>query len=77
MTAVDGNIDWSSIPELTLDNILWKPDCGVRASAQFCYDDDALYVHLRAAEQDIRAEYTEPMSPVYQDSCMEFFFNCS
>ena len=74
VTAVDGNIDWSSIPELTLDNILWRPDCGVRASGQFCYDDDALYVHLRAVEQDIRAEYTEPMSPVYQDSCLEFFF---
>jgi hypothetical protein len=33
-----------------------------------------LYVHLRATESDIRAEYTEPLSPVCQDSCLEFFF---
>ena len=33
-----------------------------------------LHVHLRATESDIRAEYTEPLSPVCQDSCLEFFF---
>ena len=74
ITAVDGEPDWNAIPELTLDNILWKPDCAVRASGQLCYDDDTLYVHLKAVEKDIRAEYTEHFSPVYQDSCLEFFF---
>ena len=52
----------------------WEPDCGVRSFGQLCYDDSNRYVHLRAVEKDIRAEYTAPLSPVYQDSCLEFFF---
>lgn len=74
IARVDGNIDWASIPELSLDNIQWEPDQGVRAYGQLCHDDNALYVHLRAVESNIRAEYTEQFSPVYQDSCLEFFF---
>ena len=74
ITKVDAEPDWSSIEELSLDNIQWEPDQGVRAYGQFCYDAEYLYVHLRAVEKEIRAEYTEPMSPVYKDSCMEFFF---
>ena len=66
--------NWSDIPELRLDNILWEPDCGVRAFARLCYDEEALYVSLRAAEAEIRAEYTAPLSPVHRDSCLEFFF---
>ena len=74
IARVDCNIDWATISELSLDNIQWEPDQGVRAYGQLCYDDDALYVHLRAVESNIRAEYTEQFSPVYQDSCLEFFF---
>lgn len=74
ITAVNGNIDWAGIPQLEADQIQWKPDCGVRCFAQFCYDEDNLYVHLKAVEKDIRAEHTEPLSSVYEDSCMEFFF---
>ena len=29
IARVDGNIDWESIPELSLDNIQWEPDQGV------------------------------------------------
>ena len=66
--------DWETIPELSVGNVLWQPDCGIRAKAQFCYDEEYLYVHLQAEEQEVRAEYTEPLSPVYKDSCLEFFF---
>ena len=74
ISAVDGEPDWSRIPELEVDRVLWKPDCGIRAFGQFCHDEEYLYVHLRAAEKKIRAEYTELLSPVYRDSCLEFFF---
>ena len=74
IVKVQGNPDWTLIPELSADNILWKPDCGIRAFGQFCYDDSSLYVHLRAVEKEIRASFTAPLSPVYQDSCLEFFF---
>ena len=66
--------NWSNIPEIPIDNVLWEPDCGVRAFARLCYDDEALYVSLRAVEAQIRAEYTAPLSPVHRDSCLEFFF---
>ena len=74
ITRVEGAFDWEKIPVLTLDHILWLPDQGVEACGQFCYDEDSLYVHLQAVESDIRAENTEPLSPVCQDSCLEFFF---
>ena len=66
--------DWLSVPSLSLSHILWEPDCGIRASGRFCHDSLALYVNLRAAEKQIRAEYTAPLSPVCRDSCLEFFF---
>lgn len=72
--SVTGWPDWNTVPKLWVDQVLWKPDCGIRASGQFCHDAGCLYVHLRAVEKDIRAEYTAPLSPVCRDSCLEFFF---
>ena len=61
-------------PELTLDQVLWEPDCGIRAGGRIFHDGESFLVLLRAKEKDIRAEYTAPMSPVHEDSCLEFFF---
>ena len=72
--ASAGKPDWSVIPSLEAGSILWLPDCGIRAFGQFAYDPEHLYVRLRAVEKYIRAEYTAPLSPVHQDSCLEFFF---
>ena len=69
-----GAPEWNAVPQLEVDQVLWKPDCGIRAFGQFCHDSRNLYVRLRAAEKHIRAEYTAPLSPVCQDSCLEFFF---
>ena len=69
-----GHMNWSKVPILKIDNVLWMPDAGIRAEGQLCYDEEGLYVHMRAIEEKIRAEYTEPLSPVYCDSCLEFFF---
>ncbi len=74
ISAVTGKPDWPRIPELRVNRVLWKPDCGIRAFGQFSHDAEYLYVHLRAEEKKIRAEYTAPLSPVYRDSCLEFFF---
>ena len=65
---------WDEIPRLYLDNILWTEDTGIRAEGQLCCGGDALYVHMRAVEKDIRAEYKEQLSPVFRDSCLEFYF---
>ena len=74
ITKVNGDIHWEDIPAFDIDQVLWTDDYGIRAKGQLCYDKDELYVHLSAVEKDIRAENTEPLSPVYEDSCLEFFF---
>lgn len=72
--AVAGEPVWETVPLLRIDRVLWMPDCGIRACGQFCRDAEFLYVRLQAAEKQIRAEYSAPLSPVCQDSCLEFFF---
>ena len=72
--SVTGEPDWSILPKLRVDQVLWKPDFGIRAFGQFCHDSECLFVHLHAVEAAVRAEYTAPLSPVCQDSCLEFFF---
>ena len=72
--AAAGEPGWAAVPRLETGCVLWLPDAGIRAFGQFCHDAEYLYVHLRAVERDIRAEYTAPLSPVCQDSCLEFFF---
>ncbi len=67
-------IDWNAVPVLAIDCINWTPDFGIRAKAQLCHDGENLYVRMRAVETDVRAENTAPLSPVYEDSCLEFFF---
>ncbi len=74
ISKVNKTIDWDSLEAMSIDKVLWTEDYGIRAQGQLCYDDQNLFVHLSAVEQDIRAENTEPLSPVYQDSCLEFFF---
>lgn len=70
----DGQPDWSKVPELKVDNVLWLPDVGIRMTQQICYDEEKLYIHQTAVEAQIRAEHTEPLAQVCEDSCMEFFF---
>ena len=72
---VTGAPDWESIPVLSISNVLWREDTGIRAYGRICCNDESLFVHLRAAEKDIRAECTKPLSPVWEDSCLEFFFS--
>ena len=73
VVKTDKEPDWSKVPVLQIDKVLWTEDFGIRAQGQLCYSDDALFVHLRAVEKDVRAENTEPLSPVFEDSCLEFF----
>lgn len=69
-----GAPDWNAVPAVAVDSILWEPDCGIRMEQQICYDETALYVRQQALERDICAVYAAPLSPVHEDSCMEFFF---
>ena len=74
ITKISGTPDWSQIPSLDVDNYQWGEKLDIQMKSQICYDETGLYIHLRAWEKDIRAEYTAPLSMVCEDSCMEFFF---
>lgn len=75
IAKASGAPGWDAIEPLRADCVLWEPDCGVRMEQKLCYDDTALYVFQHAWESDIRAECSAPLSPVHEDSCMEFFFS--
>lgn len=67
-------MDWSTVPALEMNEELRHRVHSVKASAQLCYDDRALYIKLTAVEQNIRAELTGPLDEICDDSCLEFFF---
>ena len=75
IARIPGTPDWADVPPLRVDNALWVPAGGVRMEQRLCYNANALCVYQRAWETDIRAEYSAPLSPVHEDSCMEFFFS--
>lgn len=68
-------LDWSAIPALAINHWQLTAPLPISAKAQLCYDDEALYVHLSAVEQDIRAEHMGPLGEICEDSCLEFFFS--
>ena len=69
------HLDWAQLPVAAIDHLLWTPEVGISAAAQICYDENALYVHLSAKEEHIRAENTGLLDQPCEDSCLEFFFS--
>lgn len=70
-----GAPDWNEVPALEADNHLWIPSANIRMTVQICYDEEALYLYMRAVEREVRAEHRGKLCPVCEDSCMEFFFS--
>jgi len=66
-------LDWNSIPAVMLEHTPWLTPCDISATAQLCYDDNALYVRMCARESPIRAEFTGLLDQPCLDSCLEFF----
>ena len=69
-----GAPDWNTVETAEIDTLCWTQPLPIQAFAQVCYDEQALYVHLRAVEKDIRAEETDALGSPCSDSCREFFF---
>lgn len=65
--------DWDTVPAVELQNTGWLGETSVRAWAQLCRDDRALWVRMEAEESPVRATLTEPLDPICCDSCLEFF----
>ena len=66
---------WEEVPFLEVCEQPWFFVPGIEMSAQLMWDAGNLYVHQMAAEKHIRCTFTEPLSPVCEDSCMEFFLS--
>lgn len=69
--------DWENVPELEINEMQVPFDADIKAFAKICYDDENLYVRLRAHEADVRAVGTpdDPLGQPCEDSCLEFFFS--
>ncbi len=68
------HLDWAEIPVIPMDIHLQENPVDISATAQICYDEQALYLRLAAKEKNIRAEYTGLLDQPCLDSCLEFFF---
>lgn len=70
---IAGKPDWSQIPVMPIDTVLWTEFTDVTAQAQVCWDEEALYVRQEVVEPHIRKEETGLLASVCLDSCLEFF----
>lgn len=71
---ISGKPDWSEIQPVCVCNYQWQDRMDIAMESKICHDDDYLYLQMRAREKNIRAEHTDPLGMVCEDSCMEFFF---
>lgn len=67
--------DWSTLPRLALLPCRWSPNPPPTAYAALCRTEAGLLVRLESLAPPARAVNTEPDSPVWEDSCLEFFFS--
>lgn len=75
LTACDGEPNWSAVPAAAIDCYPWDTG-GYRptAWARLCrVGAETLRLRMGCVEKSPRAVWREPDSPVYQDSCLEFF----
>ena len=72
---VSGKPDWSSIAPVSIDQHLWSDVHSIVPQAQAAWDENGLYIRLSVKEKDIKKEFSGPLAPVWEDSCLEFFFS--
>ena len=66
---------WQAIQPISLKRYMGdKPEHFPQVQAKLAYDDTHIYVIWKVNDQFVRAVANEHQGPVYQDSCVEFFF---
>lgn len=65
--------DWDKLNAVELHETGWLEPAGISASAKICHNGENIYVRFEACEKNIRAQLTDPLSQVCEDSCVEFF----
>ena len=79
--TVDGDWEktvWRNIDAIDLDHYMGeKPNHFPGVQAKVAYDDRYIYVIWKVDDQFIKAVAKKHQDPVFQDSCVEFFFSPS
>jgi hypothetical protein len=66
---------WENTESVKLNNFMGdRPEHFPETLAKVRYDDQFIYVTFKVEDHFVRAVATETNGPVYQDSCVEFFF---
>lgn len=74
--AVWDKLPWNEIEPITIGNYMGdKPEHFPFTQAKMAYDNTAIYIIFRVEDQYIKAVNERNQGPVYQDSCVEFFFS--
>lgn len=67
---------WKDVPCLTIDHYMWlRNGYNPGVEVRLLYSDRFLYVFFKTFEKRICIRHTDFQSPVYKDSCVEFFLD--
>ena len=76
--SIDGRWDkpaWNAVPTLRVTHYMGKePDFRPEVEAKMQYDTANIYLIFRVHDRFVRAIAQEINGPVWEDSCVEFFF---
>jgi hypothetical protein len=76
---IDGDWDkpqWQSIKVIEINNFMGDmPAFHPKAKAKMMYDDENLYLIFHVEDRYVRCITSTSNGPVYEDSCVEFFFS--
>ena len=74
--AVWDKLPWREIEPITIDNYMGdKLEHFPFIQAKMAFDNTAICIIFRAEDQYIKAVTEKNQGPVYQDSCVDFFFS--
>lgn len=67
--------EFTRLPYMDVDIPLLQTEPPIKMIQQLFYNESGLYVYQRAWEENIRAEVSDALGAVCEDSCMEFFLS--
>lgn len=73
----DNEPEWDKVPEAAIDCYQWEsePPFRPRNSFQMCFVKNlGIFVKMKSNEKVLRISCRHRDEPVYEDSCLEFFF---
>lgn len=74
-TAIWSRPPWNGAETLTLDYTMGdKPEHAPKVEARLGYSPESLHAIFRVEDRYVRAAAAEFQGPVWEDSCVEFFF---